>query len=789
MATDPKSVPTPFDVLRSITAFSAIPDAALCELAAEMSGLVLAGDQTLIRQNDAGTTLCIVISGVLGVTWLDGSGVEHLLPDILPGGTVGEVSVLSDTPALATVRARGTVHLLQLSRAAFDRFATRSPVGALALIDALRPQLHRHALRFALHRTTTFRDLDPQLLTDLESELETVSLYGGEVLLRAGDPGDSVYVVISGRLRVVRRASHDVETGLAELGPGETVGEMALIAGERRSADVYAVRDTHLARLSRQAIERLLVRHPMATLLMLARGPVSRVRRMSSGGPPVAPIATIAIVPAGPGAPHGLQAFGEQLSQSLSRLGTTLHVTSAFIDARLGREGAAQAFDRHGGGSGVLEWLAEQELEHRFVVYQSDPRLTPWTERTIRQADHVVVVADAAGDPHPGEIERDCLDQRSGRPLRRTLALVHQHGATPSNTARWLSSRPAIDRHLHLRLDEPGDFDRVARLLTGQAVGLVLGGGFARGLAHVGVLQALRERDIPLDLIGGSSMGAMIAAQHLLGWDGDRILDEISTAFAKSFDDMTIPFLAFKRGGKYSRLVQQFFGDARIEDLWLPYFCTSSNLNRADLKIHTTGPLASALLATTRAPGIYPPVVIDGELHVDGGLINNVPVDVMKTFSNQGIVIGVDVSPPHELKPVVDYGDDISGWQAMWNRFSPTRDKRRFRPSLLLVLMRLIEFGGISYRRQNASHADVYVSPDLLRFKRNDFHAAREIRDVGYAAARASLDAWVAGRSRGERDSVKHDEPPPPLRGAVRTERVEADSTRGTGDGPLIRTA
>ena len=742
LATESES-PHSIDVLRSIPAFSAIPDEALCELGAEMSSLVLAADQILIRQNESGATLCIVVSGVLGVTWIDGSGIEHVLPDILPGGTVGEVSVLSDTPALATVRARETAQLLQLSRAAFDRFAARSPAGVLALIEALRPQLHRHALRFALRRTPTFRDLDPQLITDLESELEPVSLYGGEVLLRAGDPGDSVYIVISGRLRVVRRDSANVETGLGELGPGETVGEMALIAGERRSADVYALRDTHLARLSRQAIERLLVRHPMATLLMLARGPVSHVRRMSRGGPTAGPIAAIAIVPAGPDAP--LPAFGKQICQSLSRLGPTLQVTSAVIDAQLGREGAAQAFDRHGGGSRLLAWLAEQELEHRFVVYQSDQSLTPWTERAIRQADHVVVVADADGDPHPGEIERDCLDQRSDHPLRRTLALVHRPGATPSNTARWLASRPAIDRHLHLRLDSPGDFDRLARLLTGRAIGLVLGGGFARGLAHVGVLQALGELDIPIDLIGGSSMGAMIAAQHVLGWDGDRMLDEISTTFAKSFDDMTIPFLAFKRGGKYSRHVQRFFGDTRIEDLWLPYFCTSSNLNRAELKIHTTGPLAGALLATTRAPGIFPPVVIDGELHVDGGLINNVPVDVMKAFSNQGIVIGVDVSPPHELKPVVDYGDDVSGWQAIWNRFSPTRDKRRFRPSMLLVVMRLIEFGGISYRLRNADRADLYVSPDLLRFKRNDFHAAREIRDVGYATARASLSAWVAG--------------------------------------------
>ena len=136
-------------------------------------------------------------------------------------------------------------------------------------------------------------------------------------------------------------------------------------------------------------------------------------------------------------------------------------------------------------------------------------------------------------------------------------------------------------------------------------------------------------------------------------------------------------------------------------------------------------------------------MVIDGELHVDGGLINNVPVDVMKTFSNHGIVVGVDVSPPHEIKRVVDYGDDISGWQAIWNRFNPTRAKRSYRPSILLVLIRLIEFGGISYRLKAASHADVYISPDVQRFRRNDFHLAREIADAGYTAARASLIEWV----------------------------------------------
>ena len=274
-------------------------------------------------------------------------------------------------------------------------------------------------------------------------------------------------------------------------------------------------------------------------------------------------------------------------------------------------------------------------------------------------------------------------------------------------------------------------------------MGLVLGGGFARGLAHLGVLRSLDENGIPVDAIGGASMGAMIGAQWVSGWDAERIVRDTSTGLSDSFDDMTLPFLSFKRGGKYSRLVRGFFGDARIEDLWLPYFCVSANLNRAELAIHTRGCLADAVLASTRAPGIFPPVVMNGELHVDGGLINNVPVDVMRDFAGEGTVIGVDVSPPHELSAVSNYGDEISGWEAFWSRFHPTRERRVYRPSILLVLMRVIEFGGISYRRAKADMADIYISPDVLRFKRNEFHSAPAIADAGYDASREALGQWL----------------------------------------------
>jgi NTE family protein/lysophospholipid hydrolase len=294
-----------------------------------------------------------------------------------------------------------------------------------------------------------------------------------------------------------------------------------------------------------------------------------------------------------------------------------------------------------------------------------------------------------------------------------------------------------------VRRSAAGDYDRVARFLTGNTIGLALGGGFARGLAHLGLLRALAELNIPVDTIGGSSMGAMVGAHWLLGWDAERIVRELTAGFADSFDDMTVPFLSFKRGGKISKLLRTHFQDARIEDMWMPYFCVSANLNRSEVTVHTTGEVARAVLASTRAPGIFPPMVIDGELHVDGGLINNVPVDIMKTFSNDGLVIGVDVSPPHELNIVQDYGEDVSGLRAIWRRFNPAREKRIYHPSILLVLMRIIEFGGISYRRQKAELADVYISPDVLCFNRNDFASAADIVESGYAASHPKLSEWL----------------------------------------------
>jgi predicted acylesterase/phospholipase RssA len=270
-------------------------------------------------------------------------------------------------------------------------------------------------------------------------------------------------------------------------------------------------------------------------------------------------------------------------------------------------------------------------------------------------------------------------------------------------------------------------------------------------------------------------MGALVGALLAMNWDAEKIVEEVSAGCANPyFGDLTFPFIAFKTGKSMSALIKRLFAEVQIEDLWIPYFCISANLNRSELKVHSRGSLARAVLATTRAPGLFPPVVDDGELHVDGGVINNVPVDIMKTFSNDGIVVGVDISPPHELYAIHDYGDTVSGWQAFWKRLNPFSKKSIYTPSILLVMIRTLEYTGISYKGSRLKYADIYMYPKMLQFKRTDFDRASEILDAGYETARSTLREWISQPASAERR--------PDLAGVVRTPKSEGSEVTGSSE-------
>ena len=291
-------------LLQTSDGFEGLSETERSQFIDQMTVMDLDDGHVLIRQDGVVDTLYVVIAGVLAVSAVNRHGAAHSLGELGPGALTGAMNLL----LAFSVSDDGRGSWSRSAGGALERwvrlFSGRCPAAAFALTEALRPRLRRARLWTALHLSEMFAQLDRAALMDLESAFEPVPLYGGELLFKQGDAADSLYIVVSGRLRVVMTAADGTEMLLAELGVGETVGEMGVISGEPRSATVYASRDTQLAKLSKTAVDAVVERHPHAMLSMLTSRLITRVRVMSRADRRRAEVATIAVVPAGSDVPH-----------------------------------------------------------------------------------------------------------------------------------------------------------------------------------------------------------------------------------------------------------------------------------------------------------------------------------------------------------------------------------------------------------------------------------------------------------------------------------------------------
>lgn len=736
-------------LLATTELFGGLAEPMLRRVALVLESAPLASGETLIRQGEVDDSLYLVAAGQLQTIADRGTSAEQLLSTIEPGESVGEMAFLSGQKRTATVIAGAECIVLRLSKQSLERLAHECPAIGEAFDQALQEQVRRRQLRATLQSTQIFGALDPAVLRALETELTWVTLRSGETLIRQGDPGDCLYVVISGRLRIVlERDGAEVRT-VREVGRGESIGEMALITGEPRAATVYAIRDAEVVRLSQVGFDRLLAHHPHAMSKTFTRSIIGSLNRQLAGEKPgVNAFITVAVLPTSQDVP--LAEFTRQLVEALAAYGATLHLSSGRVDEYLGKVGSAQtdAAGDQAAGAQLVAWLSEQETKYRHIIYEADPAPTAWSQRCLRQADHILIVGQATADPAPGELETVLLGSEEGRARKRkSLVLLHRTSAhQPRETRRWLARRQ-VDQHFHVRWHNGADCGRLARCVAGRAVGLALGGGAARGFAHIGVIRALEEAGIPIDGVGGTSAGALIAAQCAMGWNAQRILDGSRTYVQAQQNDYTLPFVALLNGRRTSEVFQNLFGDIDIQDLWLPYFCISTNLTQATKMIHNTGPLWRSVRASNGLPGLLPPLIHHGDALVDGGLLDNLPMDVMRTWCGSGTVIAVDVTPPVDLAKIAPYGDGLSGWQALQNKLNPFAPQQNL-PNLLALLYRTVEIGSVHEQKTRLKQglADLYLRPPVEQFAMMEHKAIDAIAEVGYRYAREEIARWQGDR-------------------------------------------
>ena len=723
------------------THFGGLEPGAADALAAAMRSVRLAAGETLFRTGSAEPALYLLVAGEMHVVERLPDGAETVLRTMEPGEAVDELQVLAGSRGTVEVRAATDVDLARVADADRDGLARSFPQ-----LRAQWERIQRQQLLCRLH--SVFGVMDRVLLADLVQMAEWIHRRRGEMLFEQNQTGGALYLVISGRLRTVR-----IEKGgtrvLGEAARGEIVGELSFFGCEPRGERVEAMRDSVLVGLENAEFDKLVARRPQ-TLRHVTRLVVDRVNRGAAAEGTLAKVTNVAVVAASPGAP--VAAFCERLAAALAEHGPTLHLTAAEVERRMAEAGIAHAWGDAPDTARLLAWLEAREVDHRFVVYQADDGASAWTRRCIRQADRILLVARADEDPGPGPVEAALAKMEArATDAHEILVIVHPDGGgRPSGTRKWLAGRQ-VREHVHLRWDGPADFARLGRMLAGRAVGVVLGGGGARGFAHIGVLRALTEAGVPIDYIGGTSMGAGVAAQYALGVPPDGLLAMNRQIYLewRPQKQLTLPLVSLVDNRLAGVCGERVYGDTEIEDLWTPYFAVTSNLTTAEMMVHRNGLLRKYVLASASIPVFAPPVLEGNHLLVDGALLNNLPADVMRA-QGVGIVIASEVSLEEDASFTADRVP--TGWEVLRGRFwRPAAGPVHF-PGIMEVAMRSSLLHSSWREKEAIAQADFCLRPPIDAFALMAFEQMDEIAEVGYRYAREALAEWAKGEGIGNRE-------------------------------------
>ena len=538
------------------------------------------------------------------------------------------------------------------------------------------------------------------------------ALPGGATLFEAGESTGMVYVARAGRLAAIRPEAGHAPRWLGVIGPGEPIGEVALLADSHHSATVVALRDCELLAMPNAAFRAALARHP-AVVLEMARQLILRAE-------------------GGPAQPRTARVFGFVGLDPAARVrGLTETLARAVRDG-----GASVAVLGASAAEGSTETLSRIEEDHDYVFYCAEADEAAWGAACARQADRLFRIG--LGDrPPPADLATGRIPAaRVLKPM--DLLLIHPAAAVrPAESAAWRRAL-TVQRLLHIRDGDAGDIGRLARLVTGRSTGLVLSGGGARGYAHVGVIQVLRAAGAPVDFIGGASMGAVVGAALAMGWDDGEIDRRIRKAFVDSnpLGDLAFPRLAMSGGARVSARLAEHFGDADICDLWRPFFCVSSDLTLGAHHVHDRGSIAQALRASIALPGILPPIFNGETVLVDGGVLRNLPTDAMRAL-HDGPIIAVDVAVEGGFK-----ASDLAMTPSLWAWFA-SGAWRRGAP-IVSLLLRSATVTAARDQVLAREAADLFIAPAMQAIELRDWKAY----GPAVAAGRAATEAALAGLTR-----------------------------------------
>ena len=766
--TDKNNITT-FKLLREHCSYlNSLDDSALTELINVSNELITSAGELVLVANTPVEFAYIVLQGSFATVFTRDWGEDRILDQIEIGELLAEVELLNGDKCHSDIRALEESKLLCIPRHFFTSLTSKKPelwqklsehgrsrASRLLVTEYLSNLFGTAQLKISdpllrLKTEEEWLDFEYEVLEKLKENAEWVKLKRGDFLFHQGDVADGAYIIVSGVLRVSIKQGNGKQQEVARMRQGEIVGELALIADDDRSASIEALRECELFCLTPELLTHIAEKYPRV-MLNVYRIISKRFRRSimhESYRPKKSNIAVLPIADKG-----ALSEFVKQLYKIMSESDSVEYLDSNLVDEQLGNSGIANINSEESASTGLMQWLNCKELKSDYVVYRADNDWSQWTARCVQQSDMVMIIADASNMPDFSGIKKNL--QTTGQHW--SLILLHPEDTDrPRDSMKWRTESGSKEI-FHVRRHNLDDINRVSRIVTGRALSLVLGGGGARGCAHIGALRALEERGIKVDMVGGSSSGAVIAAYIAQGYNSGKCKKMAYGAFNKIFD-FTLPATSVIQGKHTVKALTKQTASWDIEDFWLPFFCISTNLTSASQVVHLTGSSVRALRASVSIPGVFPPVPENGELLVDGAVLNNLPIDVMREINPSGIILAIDVVSPNGERAMDDYGLSLSGWKQLINTLIPWLKPKRA-PGIGSVIMQSMMLGSDLLRKQvlRKKLADFYQNIDVKGVGMTEYSAIDRAVERGYESYVEALSQWLKSNDVGQRVSKQGD--------------------------------
>lgn len=551
----------------------------------------------------------------------------------------------------------------------------------------------------------------------------TQNLKIGDYLFEEGDMDSCLFILLSGRLRVVKTGHSKTEI-LGDIGAGSVVGEFAFFTKEKRSASVYAVRNSEVLKMDEEGYKQVVKAVPQIALnlpsVILERLHTNQVQNRLGAAPK-----NIALLKLQ--RDFDIGNLGENLKEEFRNLG----IESNFINEEL-RNKLSQ--------NKLLEEIENNEKLNLIVCSDLDP---DWAYQCVLFCDLLVLVSDFTAPPEITKIEEK-INLKNSVPHKTFLLLVHENCTKKiSNTNLWLQNRN-IDLHLHVREDNGRDLRRFCRIATNQGIGLALSGGGAKGAAHVGAVKALMEAGIEFDFVGGSSAGALYGmGMTISDFDFHQVYNYCQWGVEKKVTsrDYHFPFISLMTGKNMRSFLHAMLGNSHLEDFFINTFCVSTNYSTAKSTVHQYGLAKQKVEGSIAIPGIFPPVIIEGQLHIDGGVLDNLPVSAMYTMPVKHVV-AISLSSRSQFD--TNLAELPGAWKLFMNLFK--RNNKIKVPKLPSILIHSLTLNDAKKRQIVESQVDLFLELDLKEYGLLEWNKWQEIVDKGYEFTQQYLKTLPADK-------------------------------------------